>query len=1112
MRNIIWILSILLLSFISNTSSAQVLISKDKSKQSPHASAILDLDDNTSGLLLPRLSTQQMNGIKKPADGLLIYNSTEKNVFIYKQQQNVWQPININGEQANLLEGDSCCEWKYDTASKKVYLVRGLDLKDTIYYNTNNRKFVYTDKTTYTNSLGQTFNLEDFNGKYYFKGTASEVVKDTNNLAPNLMNLIFEIDDDAVAKSFPQSAFYNGLQLATVINPNATQQAGVLRGISNNTIHAGQDSAGSLIGITNTTSMNGQGYGGVITGLQNNVRILDSAKSNAIQMVGIRNSMLNISPISTVLGNVYGYFGSSNFQPNKIGGSHYGIFLGNVIGAAVGRNYSLYTNKGYHRFGDSVLVTDGFVTQPRTVFDINSTGTMILPSGSTAQRPITGIGGMFRYNNGLNTPEYFNGSLWKSLSTDSAEWKFDNANKVFLTRGYPLGDSIYYNTTDKKFVFADKEIYTNSLGQQFPVTTFNGKYYFKSTASRFVDTLNSSPSNINSFMEVDNNALNENAFTSIQGVTVANPTANQKIGSLAGGSFTAIHAGNDTAFSVTGITNSATVNGVGAASIVTGFNNSARVSFNAQKNVSSIYGIRNSVSNLSSISRVSGNAYGYFGSISATDTLGNKTAFDGNAYGIFLNSINAAAPKRNYAFYSNKGHNRFGDSTLVTDGFITQPRAVFDINSTGTMILPVGTSLQRPATGLTGMFRYNTNVVAPEYFNGTQWKSLNTDSAEWVFNAATNRVYLQRGLVKNDSIFYNPTTRKFVFADRYTNTNSLGQDFPVDQFNAKYTFKGTASQRTDTTLSDGSVTNVVYEVDNATTGTFYNSLQSIAVMNPKAFQKADQLSALTTNTIHAGNDSVQQVFGIINTVRNSGNGKSGSITGFNNSARIVNGNANNTGEIVGIRNSVGRSGATAGRVTGNVYGLFESFTGLANNVDGSIYGVYLNTVSGAAVKKNYAFYSNKGYNRLGDSTLITDGASISPRAVLDVNSTSAMIVPTGTTAQRPVTAVQGMVRYNTTNNGLEEYNGTQWNGTIRSLNAIDLPNLPSGNGTTQSITVTNATLGSVVAVSPQAALPAGIVIAWSRVSAANTVEIRFENNSGSPVNAPLTNFQVRVMQ
>jgi hypothetical protein len=45
---------------------------------------------------------------------------------------------------------------------------------------------------------------------------------------------------------------------------------------------------------------------------------------------------------------------------------------------------------------------------------------------------------------------------------------------------------------------------------------------------------------------------------------------------------------------------------------------------------------------------------------------------------------------------------------------------------------------------------------------------------------------------------------------------------------------------------------------------------------------------------------------------------------------------------------------------------------------------------------------------------------------LIVQGTSAVTLPVGTTAQRPVTPVIGMVRVNTTTNALEVYSGTTW--------------------------------------------------------------------------------------
>ncbi len=692
------------------------------------------------------------------------------------------------------------------------------------------------------------------------------------------------------------------------------------------------------------------------------------------------------------------------------------------------------------------------------------------------------------------------------LGGDSCEWEYDTlASRVFLVRGYPLGDSVFYTTDTKKFVFSDRTQNTNSLGQDFPITSFTGKYYFKATASRFTDSSNLNPTAFNVFFEVDSSGANS-FFRGMQIATVNNPKNTGKLDLVSSLGLSTIHAGGDSVLQVSGMSNSTTVNGTGATNSLLGFTNSTVIRENATKDVLSISGIRNSLNNISPVSKVIGNVFGYFGSAFFADSVGAPTV-NGNLYGIFLSNMTGAAPKRNYAFYSNKGHNRFADSTLITDGFTTSPRAVLDVNASSAMIIPSGNTLQRPATGITAMFRNNTDLKAPEYFDGISWQSL---TGEWKFDGIS-KVHLIRALPVGDTIFYNPVSKQFVFSDRNTNTNSLGQDFPVEGFGAKYTFKATASKR-DSAQFNGANMNIVYEVDNTTNSVIYNSLTSTAIMNPKAFQKADQLSGFNNTTIHAGNDSVFFVTGIFNTARNSGNGKSEQIIGIQNATRIQNGNANNTGQMIGILNTLSRSGPTAGRVTGNVYGIQENFSGFANNVDGTMYGIFVNSVIGAGPRKNYAYYSNKGLNRLGDSLLITDGASVLPRAVLDINATSAMIVPTGTTAQRPVTPVTGMVRYNTSNQTVEAYSGTQWNGIVRGTVNINIANMPAGTGSTVSIAVTGATTGSAVYVSPTSALTNGVLIAWTRVSAANTVEIRFENTTGAAINPGTQNFNIRVIQ
>ena len=61
------------------------------------------------------------------------------------------------------------------------------------------------------------------------------------------------------------------------------------------------------------------------------------------------------------------------------------------------------------------------------------------------------------------------------------------------------------------------------------------------------------------------------------------------------------------------------------------------------------------------------------------------------------------------------------------------------------------------------------------------------------------------------------------------------------------------------------------------------------------------------------------------------------------------------------------------------------------------------------------------------------GGAANANAIFHVNDTGAMIIATGTTAQRPGTAVTGMFRYNTTTNQLEYYDNDSWESVSTSF-------------------------------------------------------------------------------
>ncbi len=56
----------------------------------------------------------------------------------------------------------------------------------------------------------------------------------------------------------------------------------------------------------------------------------------------------------------------------------------------------------------------------------------------------------------------------------------------------------------------------------------------------------------------------------------------------------------------------------------------------------------------------------------------------------------------------------------------------------------------------------------------------------------------------------------------------------------------------------------------------------------------------------------------------------------------------------------------------------------------------------------------------------TAGLSIDASQQVTLNTTGAVTIPSGTTAQRPTTPINGMVRYNTDNNQFEGYINDAW--------------------------------------------------------------------------------------
>jgi len=91
------------------------------------------------------------------------------------------------------------------------------------------------------------------------------------------------------------------------------------------------------------------------------------------------------------------------------------------------------------------------------------------------------------------------------------------------------------------------------------------------------------------------------------------------------------------------------------------------------------------------------------------------------------------------------------------------------------------------------------------------------------------------------------------------------------------------------------------------------------------------------------------------------------------------------------------------------------------------------------------------------------------------------------------------------------YNGNTV-GSIKTLGTIDTYDLPFLTSNTEKMRISGATVNGTLMINPGSALPAGIAIAWSRVSLANTITIAFTNSNALGTSVGNITYDVTVIQ
>ncbi len=116
-QNSLLVLVLIFAVSINNIYSQGVSINNDGAE--PDASAILDIKSNQKGMLIPRMTTAEMQAIHQPANGLQVYNTEEGKIYLYVSPAHLWKEVSYGAN--SLTPAFVCGDDLYDYRDGKSY-------------------------------------------------------------------------------------------------------------------------------------------------------------------------------------------------------------------------------------------------------------------------------------------------------------------------------------------------------------------------------------------------------------------------------------------------------------------------------------------------------------------------------------------------------------------------------------------------------------------------------------------------------------------------------------------------------------------------------------------------------------------------------------------------------------------------------------------------------------------------------------------------------------------------------------------------------------------------------------------------------------------------------
>ena len=275
----------------------------------PHPSAILHLEANRQGFLMPRLTTGQVNSIASPTVGLIVYNLTD-NCYWYKRPT-YWAKL-CDTDSINALSVITNT-FTADSALINYLTVNNLNA-DSIFASYINTNFFYGD-SVYANYLNFNNAYGDSIFVHYLKAdtaiihqlTVNNIKGDSaffNYANVNILNTDTIYNNYLTSKTIKTDSLYlGGKAITTVITDSITNLAWLLKGNSatNPTTNflGTKDNQHLVLRTNNTEKMRVLSTGEVGIGVfapTNKLEVAGNTKTTNFQMTaGASNSLIMVS-------------------------------------------------------------------------------------------------------------------------------------------------------------------------------------------------------------------------------------------------------------------------------------------------------------------------------------------------------------------------------------------------------------------------------------------------------------------------------------------------------------------------------------------------------------------------------------------------------------------------------------------------------------------------------------------------------------------------------------------------------------------------------------------------------------------------------------------------